>query len=329
MRSRPAQTLMVMLLLFAAGGCERGPETGNTRITVAQFGDFFLYAPLYVAVDAGFMASQGLDVTITSTGGDENTWAAVMSGQAQFGVADPTFTAIAGERGRPGRVVAALVNSVPFWGVSFSVAPDTTAPDSLRAVLLNRTVATFPAPSTAFALQRRLAEELGIPAKIREAAPGNLLATVQAGQADIALELEPTVSQAVAQGAHVLYSMADQYPDFVITGVTVTPQYLNQNRETVNAFVCALQHAFDFIHTQPDSAVALLGQRFPIPADVASAALHRVLSGGIVPDSATVSSLAWDNAIQLRRDSGDLSQPAPWTEYVSNDAARQAINRCR
>src|SRR5690554_5051212 len=69
------------------------------NVTIAQTNDFFLYAPVYIAIDAGIFKSHGLNVNLVSTGGDEKTWAAVISGDASFGVADPTFVAISSERG--------------------------------------------------------------------------------------------------------------------------------------------------------------------------------------------------------------------------------------
>ena len=64
----------IVTLLAAYGIWSRRPlmQPGSgipsRRITVAQFGDFFLYAPLYVALDGGFFSRQALDVTIVSTG---------------------------------------------------------------------------------------------------------------------------------------------------------------------------------------------------------------------------------------------------------------------
>src|ERR1035437_1383922 len=115
--------LAVGIVIFVAVGIDKGigppPKTGNERVVIAQAGDFFLYAPLYVAIDGGYFSAEGLDVTLTTTGGDEKTWAAVISGNASFGVADPTFVAISEARGVPGRVVGGIVNGVPFWGVTF------------------------------------------------------------------------------------------------------------------------------------------------------------------------------------------------------------------
>ena len=72
--------------------------------------------PLYLAEGKGFFKDQGLSVTITSTGGDDKTFAAVISGDVHFGIADPTFVAIARAKGQPGKVIASIVNGVPFWG---------------------------------------------------------------------------------------------------------------------------------------------------------------------------------------------------------------------
>lgn len=116
-------------------------DSGDTlrRITIAQFGDFFLYAPLYIAVDDGFFRQHGLDVSIVNTGGDDKTWAAVLSGSAEFGVADPTFVAVSAARGQNGIVVASLVNGVPFWGITYrDIAPLKDAKDLARY-----SVATF------------------------------------------------------------------------------------------------------------------------------------------------------------------------------------------
>src|SRR5580658_6917028 len=79
------------------------------KITIAQYGHIFLYLPIYVALDKGFFKEQGLDVKLVSTGGDEKTFTAISTGNAQFGIADPIFAAIARQRGQGGKVVAGIV----------------------------------------------------------------------------------------------------------------------------------------------------------------------------------------------------------------------------
>src|SRR5215469_4179801 len=71
------------------------------QVTVAHWGTerTLIYAPLYVALDGGFFKEQGLDVRISYSGNDDQVFATVASGAAQFGVGDPAFTAISREKG--------------------------------------------------------------------------------------------------------------------------------------------------------------------------------------------------------------------------------------
>ena len=300
---------------------------GSKHVVIAQVGDFFLYAPLYIALDAGFFKERGLDVSIVTTGGDDKTWAAVISDSAQFGISDPTFTVVSGQRGQPGRVIGSIVNGVPFWGVTWKL---NLKPVSSGTDLRHLRVATFPAPSTAFVLQEKMFRDAGIAPSISQGAFGSLLTMLRAGQADVALELEPNVSQAVADGAKVLYSMRDIYGDFAITGLTATPEYINNNPSVVNATACAFQNALDLIHSNEARSLDLLEKRFPsIHRDVASAALRRVIGDGIIPSTLIISETAWRKAVDLRVSVGDLPAPGPFSTFVDNRFAEQASRNCR
>ena len=60
-------------------------------VKVAQFSEALLYMPLYLADDRGFFREEGIAIEIINTGGDNQTFAAVIGGSATFGVADPTW----------------------------------------------------------------------------------------------------------------------------------------------------------------------------------------------------------------------------------------------
>lgn len=296
------------------------PES-QRRVTFAQFGDVFLYAPIYIAKDAGFFTKHGLDASFVSTGGDEKTWAAVVSGSADFGVADPLFVAVSAERGRPGVVVANIVNGAPFWGVAFR---ENIPPITESAMLRGYTVATFPSPSTAYTLQKKMFVDAGLIPSIREVAYGGLLSSLKAEQADIALELEPNVSTAISQGARVVYGLDKVYGDFAITGLTVTPEKLKVDPSLVQSAVCAISDALKFISKRPEEAARLMTQRFPeINESIARSALDRMISGKIVPETVLTKKDAWDKASALRVDAGDLKSPAEYAKFVDNSVGEK------
>jgi NitT/TauT family transport system substrate-binding protein len=280
------------------------PSGNKTAVTVAQTGDFLLYSGLYVAKDGGFFEKHNLDVAITNTGGDEKSVAAVLAGSANFGVGDPTFAAIAKARGQDVRFVASLVNGVPFWGVTYDPA---VVRSYAETGLRNLTVATFPAPSTAYTLQREQFQRAGLEPSIKEGAFGTLAGILEKKEAQIALELEPNVSIAQQNGAVVLYSLSDQYPRFAITGVTVRGDYATKNPQTVQAFSAALFDAYQYIRSNHDKTVDLLAKRFPeLPRKVVSDALNRMIAANVIPDTPVTDKASWLEAIKLRRAVGDI-----------------------
>lgn len=296
-------------------------EQKLTEVKVAQFADFFLYMPLYLAEGKGFFKDQGLSVTITSTGGDDKTFAAVISGDVHFGIADPTFVAIARAKGQPGKVIASIVNGVPFWGVTKnSEVPEIENPKQLEGF----TVATFPSPSTAFTLQKQMFETAGLKPQIRQAAFGALLPLLEAGAVDIALELEPNVSTAVKQGARVVYSMAEMYGDFAITGVTTRETLIAENPDLVQKFVNAIQQAESYAHANPAATADFALKRFPnLDPGIVAQALKRVIDSKTLPRNTVVSTAAWEKACQLRVDAGDL--PAIDAAALDNTFAQKAV----
>lgn len=307
-----------LTVLVSAGVVLISPVEAETRgkeaITIAEYGEYLLYAPLYVAESAGLFEKYGLDATIFSAGGDEKVFAALLSGEADVGIGDPVFTAISADRGRPGMVVGGLLHSVPAWGITFdAVTPEITDPSRLNG----KTVATYPAPSTSFALQKRMFLAAGLEPSIREVAFGGLVAALRSGRVDIALENEPYVSMAELQGARRLYPVVDNSEEFAFTGISVLPAFFEENSARIGKFLCAMQEAARLVTERNPIVLKILRKRFPeIPEKAIVSALDRSLRGGILRGEITLSEQAWNNAVKLRNEIGDLRGPAPYSSFV-------------
>ena len=310
-------TAVVLLLTL------REHSTAPRRVTVAQFGDLLLYMPLYIAKDADLFSKRNLEIEIVSTGGDDKTYAAVLSGSAQFGVADPTFVAIAHERGQPGSVVALLIDGVPNYGVSIS--PE-AGPIESAADLAGKTVATVPAPSTSYALARKLYESAGLEPLIYQVAPSGLVPSLRTGQADYALLIEPWVSTVVREGGTIGFSLMDYYPHFALTGVTTSRELLSESPELAVQVLEALIEATRIFYDDPAITLRIARQRFSgeRPEDLESG-LARMREDQIYPRELQMTQEAWGIAVNLRHDLGDLERsPESMDVYVDLTAVSQA-----
>lgn len=315
--------MTLLVIVSCVVGCSESVDENNAKhlkeVTIAQFGHVFLYLPLYVAEQKGFFEQEGVSVNLVSTGGDEKTFAAVASGTAQFGVADPAFVAIAAERGKKGKVIASLVNGVTFWGVTFDKdINEISNPSDFSG----KKVAVYTAPSTNYAVMKDLfsnSPEKPVDSQIVQGSFGSLIAMAKSGNADIAMELEPMASIAVSQGARVIYSLVDVYGDFSFTGITVTDEFINSNPQTVQAVVNAIQHAVNYVHSDFEGALEVATKEFPnIEESILRSALRRLLDDKVIPDSIVLKESAWNNSIKLRKNVGDLKGSGEFNSHVDN-----------
>jgi NitT/TauT family transport system substrate-binding protein len=299
-------------------------KPGQEKITICQYGQVFIYMPLYVAQEKGFFADEGIDVRLINGGGDDKTFATVASGEAQFGVADPTFPAIARERGQPGVVLASVVNGATFWGVTKKeLKPITSA-----AQLKDLRIATYTAPSTNYTLMAKTLkdnEDRVGKAQIVQGAFGTLLAMLDADKADIAMELEPTVSLAVKNGAKVVYSYPEMYGPFLLTGLYTTEEYRDKHPEICQKVVRALERAMRYCHDNPEGTIEVARKAFPeVDPEVAANAVKRLLKDNTIPKHVSIDDKAWENAVQVRLQVGDLKSAKSAEKTIDNTFAAKA-----
>jgi len=321
-------TLGTVLLTLVSCRAPARRANGPVKITINQAAKTLLYLPLYVAIDKGFLRNAGIEAKVATGGGDSQAFAALLSGEAQFAQGDPTFVAISNEKGGPGRVVASVLNRVAFWGVSFdSSMPVLKRGEQFRGL----TVVTYPYPNTAYVIQTKILQraglKLGRDSKIIQATFGSELGPVEARKAQVAVSIEPTVSQAVSRGGRVVFSYADAWGPFLLTGLMTTEDYARNNKDVVQGVVSAYEKALRFIHSDTAGAVEVGVRQFPeVSRIVIEMAIRRMISEGVIPDHAFVSDDAWKSALQVRVDLGDLKQ-LPLIDLRDNSFAEKAMTK--
>ncbi|MEO5644132.1 MAG: ABC transporter substrate-binding protein [Bacteroidia bacterium] len=307
------------------------PEsTEVTKITVAQWGQekYLIYLPFYIAQEKGFFKDEGLDITVKFSGNDDQVFATVLKGEAQFGIGDPVFTAISREKGAKGKVIASIVDGVSIWGV--------TNNDNIKSIeqpsdLAGLRVGTFPDPSTNYALMKKTIIKGGDTlknTKIVQAPIGSQLALLENGDADIAMDLEPGTSISESKGYRVVYSSPEFYGRFAFTGLTTTEDYISGNKEIVQKFVNAIEKALQYCHSDETGAIEIAKKLFPnLDKTVVANAVKRMVGDKTIPDHAAMSDEAWQKAMQVRVDIGDLKEMKQTSDAVDNSFADNAVKQ--
>jgi len=306
---------------------DKPKATDAAKVTVAQWGQekYLIYLPFYIAQEKGFFKEEGLDITVKFSGNDDQVFASVLKGEAQFGIGDPVFTAISREKGAKGKVIASIVDGVTIWGVTNKASISSIGKPGDLAGLR---VGTFPDPSTNFALMKETILKGGDTlknTKIVQAPIGSQLALLENGSADIAMDLEPGTSIAESKGYRVVYSSPRFYGRFAFTGLTTTEDYINGNKDVVQKFVNAIEKALYYCHTDEVGTIALAATLFPkLDTAVVANAVKRMLLDKTIPDHAVMSDAAWQKALQVRVKIGDLKELKPTADAVDNSFAQRA-----
>jgi NitT/TauT family transport system substrate-binding protein len=320
-----------VLILSGCSSCNQKPVTTEaTKVTVAQWGQekYLIYLPFYIAQEKGFFKDEGLDITVKFSGNDDQVFATVLKGEAQFGIGDPVFTAISREKGAKGKVIASIVDGVSIWGVTNK---DNIKPIEKPDDLAGLKVGTFPDPSTNYALMKKTilkGSDTLKNTKIVQAPIGSQLALLENGSADIAMELEPGASIAESKGYKVVYSSPKFYGPFAFTGLTTTEDYINANKETVQKFVNAMEKALQYCRQDEAGTIEIAAKLFPdLDRTVVANAVKRMVADKTIPVNAIVSDEAWQKAMQVRVDIGDLKEIKPTSDAVDNSFAQNAMNK--
>ena len=163
-------------------------------VVVYQAFQSIQYLPLYVALDKGLFAKNGLTVQKVTAGGGAAGVAAVIGGHADFSLQDPMTAMLANLKGASLVNVANVVAGVPVW----IIAPPGSSVKEVSD-LAGKSVATALPPTTStYLLQRLVSERKLANVKLDTVQIGTELAPVSAGRDEAAALYEPQVDTGIS-----------------------------------------------------------------------------------------------------------------------------------
>jgi NitT/TauT family transport system substrate-binding protein len=285
----------------------------NKKVTLSQAFQSMLYLPLYVAIDEGFFAQQGIDLTKETAGAPTVALSAVISGSAQFSIHGPEWTAIAASKGAPVSIIANVVNGAAVW---IATAPDFKF-NSIKDIK-GQKVITGLMPTTSTSLFLKLLKENGMDAKtdveMIPVAIGTEPGPFVAKQADIAVMYEPGLDQAVAKGMKVVFGFPKTFGAYAFSAVTARNDV---DPDTAQRVVNGMEMAMRFMAKNETKTVEIAKKEFPtIDPAVVESAVKRMLADGVYPPSVDITADAIKVAMDTQIALGNLSSQPDYQSFV-------------
>ena len=86
MRKFLAPVLFVFTAAALLTGCKKNAESSLTPVTLNEVAHSIFYAPQYVAIEEGYFADEGIDLTLMTGFGADKVLTAMISGEADIGL---------------------------------------------------------------------------------------------------------------------------------------------------------------------------------------------------------------------------------------------------
>ncbi|WP_264050620.1 ABC transporter substrate-binding protein [Methylobacterium flocculans] len=312
-------TSLAAILGFA--GLAALPARAADKVTISQAFQSMLYLPFYVAMDGGFFAGEGVEVTKETAGAPAVALSAVISKSAQYSIHGPEWTAIAASKGAPVNVVANVVNGAAVW---IATAPDVTFNDVKD--LKGQKIVTGLMPTTSTSLFLKLLKENGLKPEDVEmtqvqlgSEPGPLLA----GQAKIAVMYEPGLDQVVAKGMKVVLGFPERYGPYAFSAVSARKDV---DPAITQKVVTGMQKAIRFMHAEPEKTVAIAKKQFPnLDPAVVEAAVKRMMREKVYPDSVDITAEALKTGMETQVALGNLPALPDYATFVRRDFIEKSL----
>lgn len=285
----------------------------NKKAVLSQAFQSMLYLPLYVAIDKGFFADQGLDLTKETAGAPSAALSAVISGSAQFSLHGPEWTAIAASKGAPVNIISNVVNGAAVW---IATTPDFKF-ESVKD-LKGQKIVTGLMPTTSTSLFMKLLKENGMDPKtdveLIQVALGTEPGPFLAKQADVAVMYEPGLDQVVAKGMKVVLGFPKAYGPYAFSAISARADV---DPDLAGRLVKGLETAMRFITANPDETVEIAKKEFPnLDPVVVEAAVKRMIAEKVYPSSVDITAEALKTGMDTQIALGNLAAQPDYSTFV-------------
>ncbi len=307
-------------------------EEKLTKVTLNEVAHSIFYAPQYVAIEEGYFAEEGLDLTLVTGFGADKTMTAVISGEADIGFMGAEASVYAYQEGATDPVVnfAQLTQRAGNFLVAREEMPDFTWDDLKGKKVLGGRKGGMPEMVFEYILRNNgLDPETDL--TIDQSIDFGSTAAAFTGDtsADFTVEFEPSATLLEQEGAgYVVASLGTDSGYVPYTSYSAKTSFLEDHPETIQKFTNALQKGMDYVSTHsPEEIATVIAPQFP-ETDLATvtAIVTRYHQQDTWKDNLIFNEESFQLLQDILQDAGELSRRTEYTDLVTTSFAQKAAS---
>ena len=332
-----ALSLCVALLAMSLAACGKQTDNGNggksqTKVVLNEVAHSIFYAPMYVAIEEGYFAENGIDLELVTGFGADKTMTAVLTGEADIGFmgcessiytyAGGTTDYVVNFAQLTQRAGNFLVAREPIEHFEWSMLKG-------KNVLGGR-AGGMPEMVFEFILQKNNIDpktDLTIDQSIDF---GSTAAAFSGGNADFTVEFEPHATLLEEKGdGYVVASLGEDSGYVPYTSFSAKKSYLEAHPDTIQAFTNALQRGMDYVntHTSAEIADVIAPQFAETNKDTLTKIVDRYHAQDTWKQDLIFAEESFDLLENILLDAKVLEKKVPYTDLVNTDFAKKAAGK--
>ena len=305
-------------------------EEKLTKVTLNEVAHSIFYAPQYVAIEEGYFAEEGLDLTLVTGFGADKTMTAVISGEADIGFMGAEASVYAYQEGATDPVVnfAQLTQRAGNFLVAREEMPDFKWEDLKGEKVLGGRKGGMPEMVFEYILKKNGIDpqkDLTIDQSIDFGSTA--AAFTSEDSAAYTVEFEPSATILEKEGAgYVVASLGEASGYVPYTSYSAKASYMKENPEIIQKFTDALQKGMDYVqsHTPEEIAEVIAPQFKETDLETITAIVKRYYDQDTWKENLIFEKDSFELLQDILEDAGELTDRTAYENLVQTEYAQKA-----
>ena len=321
-------SIITSAVLFTTllSGCTSDGDSDLTHVTLNEVAHSIFYAPMYVAIENGYFAEEGIDLELITGFGADKTMTAVLSGEADIGFMGAEASVYTYNEGANDYVVnfAQLTQRAGNFLVAREESETFKWEDLKGSYVLGGRKGGMPQMVFEYILKQHginPSKDLTINQSIDF---GSTAAAFPDSEADYTVEFEPHATALEKAGkGYVVASLGEDSGYVPYTAFSAKLSYIQDNPEIIQSVTNALQKGMEFVQTHtPEQIAGIISPQFKeTDMDTLTTIITRYYDQDTWKDNLIFERSSYDLLLNILDTAGELSARPPYEDLVTTDFA--------
>ena len=304
-------------------------KTSPVKITLNEVAHSVFYAPLYVAIEKGYIKDENIDLTLVTGFGADKTMTAVISGEADIGFMGSEASVYMYSEGASDYVVnfAQLTQRAGNFLVARQDNEHFQWADLKGKTVLGGRKGGMPEMVFEYILKENGIDPEKDLTIIQNIDFGSTAPAFADGRGDFTIEFEPGATSLESEGkGHVIASLGKDSGYVPYTAFSAKKSYLKENPDVIQRFTNALQKGMDYVRSHsPSETASVIKPQFPeTTLEMITTIVTRYYEQDTWKSNLIFEESSFDLLQDILESAGELEKRAPYKDLITTEFAENA-----